>query len=230
MLAAMTNEHNTEERGGSAGERWSVVSSPGSTQHTEFTLAANYCPPVLNPSTALANAHSVHNESNHLRQNKMLKNSFYLHPICYTFMGSLCLMAEEVLKIHGQGIGKSRIAHFGSKPKSCWITLWNCAGKNLLSPSISIYSPLRQLENVGRECSIYCQNLGECFRAIFKKQIKTYRKTKHTGSHHLSDTAGLQMALQASNTGALSSFLSSSTSLVTNTLLRNVLVLSSQLP
>lgn len=70
------------------------MSSPGSTQHTEFTLAANYCPPVLNPSTALANAHSVHNESNHLRQNKMLKNSF--------------LFASNLLHIHGIAVSHGR--------------------------------------------------------------------------------------------------------------------------
>lgn len=59
---------------------------------------------------------TVCNKSNHLRQNKMLQNSFHLHPICYTFTGPLCLVAREVLQIHGQAIRKGRTAHFSSKP------------------------------------------------------------------------------------------------------------------
>lgn len=116
---------------------------------------------------------TVCNKSNHLRQNKMLQNSFHLHPICYTFTGPLCLVAREVLQIHGQAIRKGRTAHFSSKPghvglhcetareETCYHLLFL-----FILPSDSFFFFL----NVGRECSTYCQNLEECFRAVFKKQ------------------------------------------------------------
>lgn len=99
-------------------------------------------------------------------QIKILRNSFHLDPSCHTFMGSSSLMAGKVLKIHSQGRGKSRTAHFSSKPRSHWITLWNCTGKPLLLHSASTYF-LQTLQKHRWGMSQLLSTSGRSFKTVF---------------------------------------------------------------